>query len=328
MVIKKQVIFLFLILFSINTIAQELNKEKPITKEVMNEWMHELSNWGRWGKDDELGTLNLITPEKRKEAASLVSEGISVSLARDISKNPTLNNPYPLKQSVTIEEWAGHHWASDTYTMRYHGNDYSHIDALCHIFYDGNMYNGFSQNLVKENGAEKLDIQKMKTGIFTRGVLVDIPMLRNVAYLKKGDIIKPEDMVAWEKKTGIKIKSGDVLLIRTGRWSRYKEEGSWDFGKDAIGLHPTMAKWLKKRDVAVIGSDGVSDTYPSGIEDIGAPIHQLLLVALGMPLLDNLQLEELATKAANLNKWEFLFVTAPLRIPGGTGSPINPIATF
>ncbi|WP_169675731.1 cyclase family protein [Flavivirga algicola] len=310
------------------TIAQEPNKENPITKEVISEWMNELSNWGRWGKDDELGTLNLITPKKRKEAASLVTEGISISLARDISKKATRNNPHPLKQSITLEAWAGHNWASDTYTMRYHGNDYSHIDALCHIFYKGNMYNGFSQNLVKKNGAEKLDIQKMNTGIFTRGILVDMPLLKNVTYLKKEDIIKPEHMVAWEKKTGIKIKRGDVLLIRTGRWSRSKEEGVWNFGEDAVGLHPTMVKWLKERDVAVIGSDGVSDKYPSGIEGLGAPIHQLLLVALGMPLLDNLQLEALAAKAASLNRWEFLFVAAPLRIPGGTGSPINPIATF
>ena len=308
--------------------AQNSGDSKILTKETINQWTMELSNWGRWGEEDELGTLNLITAQKRKNAALLVTEGVSVSLARNIPKEISPNTPTPLKQDLFVGEWAGHTWALDEYIMNYHGFAYSHIDALCHIFYDKKMYNGFSQDLVKPTGAEKLGINKMNKGIFTRGVLVDVPRLKGVPYLKPGETIIPADIEAWEKETGLKIESGDVLLIRTGRWACEKEEGSWDFTKKAAGLHPTMAKWLKERDVSVLGSDGVSDRYPSGIEGISSPIHQLVLVGLGMPLLDNLELENLATMAASLNRWEFLFVAAPLPIPGGTGSPINPIATF
>jgi len=327
-------IFLFIVLtfalasISTDVVAQNSGDLKTITKEIINQWTEELSNWGRWGKDDELGTLNLITSNKRKEAASLVTEGISVSLALDVPKNIGPNSQSPLEHVLEISEWAGHTWAVDKYTMEYHGFAYSHIDALCHILYKGKMYNGFSQDFVKPNGAGKLDIQKMNKGIFTRGILVDIPRLKGIPYLKPGAAIMPADIEAWEEKTGLKIESGDVLLIRTGRWVCEQQEGSWDFTKAAAGLHPTMAKWLKVRDVSVLGSDGVNDKYPSGIEGISSPIHQLLLVGLGMPLLDNLDLEELATTAATLNRWEFLFVATPLRIPGGTGTPINPIATF
>jgi kynurenine formamidase len=327
-------IFLFILLSLMLTsipnhgVAQNTSDSITLTKEIINQWTEELSNWGHWGENDELGTLNLITPQKRKNAASLVREGISVSLARDIPKETGPNTPTPLKHNLSVGEWTGHMWAGDEYTMEYHGFAYSHIDALCHIFYKKKMYNGFSQDLVKPNGAEKLDIQKMNKGIFTRGVLVDIPRLKGVPYLKPGDTILPEDIEAWEEEMEIKIKSDDVLLIRTGRWACEKEEGSWDFTEKAAGLHPTIAKWLKERDVSVLGSDGVNDRYPSEIEGVSSPIHQLLLVGLGMPLLDNLQLEDLASMAASLNRWEFLFVAVPLRIPGGTGSPLNPIATF
>jgi kynurenine formamidase len=136
------------------------------------------------------------------------------------------------------------------------------------------------------------------------------------------------DLEAWEKETGVTVGSGDVLLIRTGRWAKVAKDGQWDFLAKAAGSHASVAAWLKARDVAVIGCDGVSDVMPSGVEGLVNPLHELVLVALGMPILDNLDLEAVAAAAAARKRPTFLFVGAPLRVPGGTGSPMNPLAVF
>lgn len=286
--------------------------------------MEELSNWGRWGDDDEMGTLNLITAEKRVQAAALVSEGISISLAFDLSKEENVNNGDPLiHELVTSGQWAG-----DTYTINYHGYAHSHLDALCHIASDGKLYNGFSEKGRRPNGVEKLGIENMSEGIISRGVLVDIPWLKGVAYLQPGTPILSEDLEAWEEKTGVRIESGDVLLIRTGRWECEKQNGIWNYSERAAGLHASAVQWLKGRDIAVLGSDGASDVLPSGVEGQTHPVHQLVLNALGTPILDNLNLEELAKKGTESDRWEFLFVGSPLRVMGGTGSPLNPLAIF
>jgi len=173
-----------------------------------------------------------------------------------------------------------------------------------------------------------MGVHHMKNGIFSRGILVDMPRFKGVPYLQPGTAITIGDLEAWEKETGITVKSGDILLIRTGRWAREKEKGKWNFVNAAAGLHASTARWLKERDVAVLGSDGTADVLPSGNESQTHPLHQLVLIGLGMPLLDNLNLEDVAKVAADQNRWEFLLVVAPLRIIGGTGSPLNPIATF
>ncbi len=303
------------------------SQEAAITKEYVHQLLEEVSNWGRWGQDDELGTLNLIGPQQRIAAANLVKDGESISMAFNLAKETTPMNQNPLEHNLQVLEFAGDTWAVDNYSINYHGFAHSHIDALCHIFYQGKMYNGFSQELVKPTGAEKLGIHNMSKGIISRGLLVDLPWLRGVPYLEPGTAILPEDLNDWEKKTGIRVGSGDVLLIRTGRWAK-QAEGSWNFTEAAAGLHPSVVKWLRERDVAVLGCDGVSDRYPSGLEVSQSPIHFLVLYGLGMPILDNLDLEELSVEARQRNRYEFLFVAAPLRVEGGTGSPLNPIAIF
>ena len=309
-------------------IAQATDTLPPLTTTTLEQWMSALSNWGRWGEEDQLGTLNLITPEKRRQAAALVAEGVSVSLAFDLAKEAGTNNEFPLEHSLRVHEDDGGVFAEDTYTIRYHGFAHSHVDALCHIFHQGKMYNGFPRSAVKPDGAEQLGVQTMKRGIFTRGVLVDIPWLKDVPYLEPGTAIRVEDLEAWEQKTGIRIASGDVLLVRTGLYQRRQEIGSWDFTQRAAGLHTAVVPWLKARDVATVGSDGTNEVFPSGIEGMPFPIHRLAVVALGMPLLDNLNLEDLAREAQARKRWTFLFVAAPLRVPGGTGSPLNPLALF
>lgn len=299
-----------------------------VTQAQFEVWLKDISNWGRWGKDDELGTLNLITPEKRKAAAALVQDGVSVSLALDLNKQRDDLNTNPFEQELKVGRFGGHEVAGDRYAVEYHGFAHSHMDGLTHFAHQGKLYNGFPVDVLEKGGARKLGIQNAKNGIFTRGVLVDIPWLRGVDYLEPGTAITSKDLEAWEARTGVKVASGDVLLIRTGRWERVRQKGQWNFLEAAAGSEASVAKWLKARDVAVIGSDGVSDVMPSNVEGLLNPLHELVLVGLGMPILDNLDLDPVAREAVRRNRWTFLFVGAPLRVPGGTGSPLNPLAIF
>lgn len=298
-----------------------------VTPEEVLGWVEELSNWGRWGPDDELGTLNLITAEKRRQAAALVQDGVAVSLARDVDKETAPDNPQPLEHSL---RWSGGQvgWGGDSYSISYHGYSYSHLDALSHTGVAGRLYNGYSTDTVAEGGAERLGIEVMGGGIFTRGVLIDLPRLRGVPFLEPGTAVTVEELQAWERSSGVTIEPGDVLLIRTGRWVKRAQDGPWPAGRQLAGLHASTAAWLHERDIAAIGCDGVTDVLPSGVEGFSHPLHQLALVAMGMPLFDNLDLDELAEEAAARGRLTFLFTAAPIRFPGGLGSPVNPTVVF
>jgi kynurenine formamidase len=297
-----------------------------ITHEQVDHWMKELSNWGRWGKDDQRGTLNLITPEKRRQAIQLVRDGVSVSLAHTLEKEKFPDNPRPLEQKMTLED--GVH-AMDLYTIWYHGSTITHIDALCHYSFEGKVYNGFSkQQYISESGCGILGVENQKSGFFTRGILVDLPLMKGVPYLEPGTPVYPSDLEAWEKYSGIKIGSGDALFVRTGRWVRRAKLGPWNVAANAAGYDASVMPWLKQRDVALLGNDGVTDVQPSGIEGVRRPIHQIAIVAMGLPLVDVMDLEAVAEEAARRRRWEFLLTVAPVPVPGGTGFPINPIATF
>jgi len=303
---------------------------KKMTRADVERLVKELSNWGRWGTDDERGALNLITPQKRAQAAMLVKRGLSVSLARDVEKIPAVDNKYPFNHTMLLlGKNAVGQFSSDRFSVAYHGVTHTHMDSLCHLFYRGRMYNGFSRDEVAQDGAGKLGIQNVKTGIFTRGVLIDIPRLRGLKYLEPGSAIYPAELDAWEKRAGVRVQSGDVVFIRTGRWARRDERGAWDTATDGMaGLHASCAVWLKKRDVAMLGSDAASDVIPSGIDGITHPVHLLTLHAMGVHIFDNCDLEELGRVAEKLGSWEFLITASPLAVPRGTGSPLNPIATY
>jgi len=299
-----------------------------LTKADIDRMMTELSNWGRWGKDDQLGALNLITPAKRKQAAALVTEGASVSLARNTNQDREPDNSNPYQHTMNLSGAGEGQWAVDTFSILFHGYQHTHMDALCHIFYQGKMYNGFSRQEVTAKGAQKLAISNLKQGIFTRGVLMDMAALKGVAYLEPDVAIYPEDLDAWEKKAGIKVGAGDAVFIRTGRWARRAAKGAWDIEKASPGLHASCARWLKQRDVALLGSDAASDLLPSGIEGVTHPVHLLTLAAMGVHIFDNCDLEALSEATAKRKRWAFLLTAAPIPITGGTGSPLNPIATF
>jgi kynurenine formamidase len=301
-------------------------QQQTVTKSQVDRWMTELSNWGRWGKDDQRGTLNLITPETRKAAAKLVREGISVSLAHTIEKDQAPDSPRPLGQQMTLDT-AGH--AMDLYTIWYHGSVITHVDALCHYSFDGKIYNGFLRsNITQGPGCVQNGIENQKDGYMTRGILVDMPLLRKEPYLKPGTPIYPSDLEAWETLAGIKIGSGDALFLRTGRWAQRSKEGAWNVAANSAGFHASVLPWLKQRGVSLLGNDAVTDVQPSGVPESPRPIHQVAIVALGLPLVDVMDLEAVAREAARLRRWDFLLTVAPVPVLGGTGFPINPIATF
>ena len=318
------------VVLGISVVPAAAQSQRRMTKDDVESLLQEVSNWGRWGDDDQLGALNLITPEKRRSSARLVREGLSVSLARQVEKQAAADNPSPFEHRMdswgegTTEQWAG-----DTFTVKYHGYAHTHMDSLCHLFHNGKLYNGFSRDVVTRQGAQKLQILNVKNGIFTRGILFDIPKLRGVDYLEPGTPIFPEELEAWENRIGTRVQPGDVIFIRTGRWARRKAKGPWGAESEgAAGLHASCGRWLKSRDIAMIGSDAATDVLPSGIPGVSHPVHLIVLHALGVHIFDNCDLQELAGTANRLNRWEFLLTASPLAVEGGTGSPLNPIATF
>ena len=295
--------------------------------------MDELSNWGRWGPDDQLGAANLITPEKRLEALALATEGVTVSLAHRVLQDEADDVPLPFGRrmlGVPDAEAASAFFGgvSDNYQVSYHGYSHSHIDSLCHILHKGQMYNGVSQDTITEAGCSNASIVNLQGGIVTRGVLVDVPRLKGVPYLEPGTPIYMEDLDAWEEMAGVTVRPGDAVFIRTGRWARRAEVGPWTISENAAGLHASTMPWFRSRDVSFLGSDAALDVVPSLVEDVRLPVHLLTIVAMGVDLFDNQDLEALAETAASLNRWEFTLVAAPLAVENGTGSPVNALAIF
>ena len=285
-----------------------------------------LSNWGRWGDDDQLGALNVITPEVTAAAAATVRTGRAVSCARPLDTVSSADNPSPVAHHMTGTATEG--MGADYFAISPHGFATSHIDALCHIFHEGKIYNGYPAESVTAHGATKLGIHRLRDGIVTRGVLLDIPALRGVDALEPGEPIFPEDLEAAETKAGLAVRPGDALLVRTGRWQWRRAHGAWDAGSLAAGLDASCLPWLRERDVATLGSDCVSDVLPSRVDCVGMPIHSVVIVAMGVHLVDNLDLDALGAACAEESRWEFLFTVAPLVLRRGTASPVNPIALF
>ncbi len=285
-----------------------------------------LSNWGRFGPRDQLGTLNLITPEKRAAAAKLVRSGRVVSAARPLPTQPSIENPNPVAHHMTGTATEG--WGGDYFAIASHGFATTHIDALCHIFHEGKLYNGYAIETVTAHGALELGIHELGAGIVSRGVLLDVPRARGVPYLENGEPIFPEDLERAERDARLRVGPGDILFVRTGRWALREALGPWDPRQSLAGLDASCLPWLHERGVAALGSDGVSDVVPSRVLGVTMPIHSVAIVALGLHLIDNLELEPLARACAEETRWEFLLTLAPLVLFRGTASPLNPIALF
>jgi kynurenine formamidase len=291
-------------------------------------WQVELSNWGRWGKDDELGALNLITPAKRRAAAALVKEGITVSLASNASTEKDVDIPCPVEWAMLTASPAG---ATDRAGYPcIHGAGTTHLDSFAHRFFNGKMWNGYSvaEFVTMQGGAARNSILTMKNGIVTRGVLYDLPRLKGAPYLEPGTRIFPEDLEAWERQARVRAGPGDALLLRWGRWARRARLGPWPIDEGSAGLDNSVIPWLKNRDIALLGweTPGYMPQPPGDLPRLA--LHDFVLTMLGVPLIDRADFEALSEAAAQRNRWEFLLTVAPLPIPKGTGSPVNPIAIF
>jgi len=301
----------------------------PLVSEAQYErWQVELSNWGRWGPEDEMGALNLITAEKRRAAAALVRSGRTVSLASTVDLEQSVDNPCPPQWEMANASRSG---ATDRIAYPcIHGAGTTHIDGFAHRFFDGRMWNGYPVDdlVTMEEGAKRNAVLTMKDGIVTRGVLYDIPRLEGVAYLEPGTRITVQDLEAWEARTGVRAGPGDAMLLRWGRWARRDAVGPFDTWAEAAGLDNAVIPWLKARDIAILGWESPGYTpRPEGDLPTLA-LHDFALTMLGIHLLDRADLRALSEMAAAEGRWEFMLMIAPLPIPNGTGSPINPIAVF
>jgi kynurenine formamidase len=301
-----------------------------VSADEFRELFERVSNWGRWGPEDERGALNYLTPEKVAAATGLVRSGRTVSLSRPLNTEREPDNPEPADHRMTMlggrEHPEGLAFAKDYIGVDYHNDSHSHLDALCHVSFDDSLYNGRPANSVSATGAAVETVEVLKDGLIGRGVLLDIPRARGVSWLEPGDSVLPGDLEEAERREGVTVGGGDILLVRTGHATRLDELGTWDVGSLKAGLHPSCALFLSERRVSALGCDSNSDTAPPVTEGVGFPMHVLTLTAMGVHLLDYLHFGELPAVCEREQRWEFLFVGAPLRIGGGTGSPLNPIA--
>ncbi|HVU22348.1 MAG TPA: cyclase family protein [Rhizomicrobium sp.] len=312
--------------------------KSPTTTAEMRKMFDAVSNWGRWGKDDERGTLNYLTPDRVAAAGRLVKTGTQVSCARDFPVVPGPENPTPALHHIVMggDDPCAHgvpglEVSLDFIGIAYHGLASSHIDALCHVFVEGKMYNGFPATDVRSTGARRNSIMAAKEGIVGRGVLLDIPRLRGQAFVALDKPVMPDELDAAEKAQQVGIGEGDILLVSVGRDAQKRHQPHKPGTEFAMaGLDPACIPWLHSRKIAVLGSDAVHDPSPpvNMIEGWRIPVHMCALAGMGLHLLDNLRLIELENACADANRWEFLFTVAPLRIARGTGSPVNPIAIF
>jgi kynurenine formamidase len=292
-----------------------------------------LKTWGAWGEDDQRGTLNHLTPERAAAAARLVRTGRSISLAHDLATEPRPEHPNPVQHHMLASGDArdsngipGYEAARDHLALDVHGLWTTHVDALSHMFVRGQMYGGRPASDVRSDGARSNTVLSMAGGVIGRGVLLDIPRTRGVDHLGAGEVATVADLERAESVQGVAVGPGDILLVATGREHRRRETRGFD---GLAGLHPGCLPWLHDREVAVLGSDGISDPMPFlGTEEWPFPVHQIGIVAMGLTLIDNVSVVELAGACAEGGRWEFLFTMAPLRIPRATGCPVNPVAVL
>jgi kynurenine formamidase len=283
-----------------------------------------------WGPDDRRGALNYVTPAEVLTAASEVRLGRTVSLAAPVEDWVTPDNPEPsqhqMKGPLGADAGRGLSFSRDRIAMNIHGNADSHVDALCHVIFDGELYNGVAADTVTGTGAAELSIGLAADGIVGRGVLIDVPRSRGVPWLEPGDHVTVDDLLAAERDQDVRVGQGDIVLVSVGHRQRRNERGPWDAAAARAGLHPTVLPLLAQRRIAALGSDGNNDTAPSAADGVDFPVHVLAINALGLHLLDYLQFTELTEACAAVGRWSFLCIIAPLRLPTGTGSPVNPIA--
>ncbi len=300
----------------------------PPTVEEYRAYRERFSNWGRWGDDDQLGTLNFITEETRRAAAALVREGRSISLANPLATAqviPGHRNPTPADHRMNV----GAMGSGDYIGVSYHGFVNTHIDALCHIFTeDGRLYNNRPASGVSEAGAAANSVDAWRDGIVTRGVLYDVARHRGVEYVPLDEPVHGWELQDIAAAEGVQPKPGDAVLVRCGASAFWSANPAFEPAWKAPGLHASVLEFLYEHDAALLGWDLMEAPGQDDYRAPALPIHSIAIPYLGMPLLDNANFDEIAVACADLRRWEFQLVIAPLVVIGGTGSPVNPIAVI
>jgi kynurenine formamidase len=308
---------------------------RPVSAREFADVYEACKNWGRWGPDDERGALNYIIPEHVRAASALVRSGRTVSCGWPLDTKAGPDNPKPvvhhmtMLQDLDIGDQSRLRFTCDFMGIEFHGDAHSHIDALCHVVYDGKLYNGLAvEQAVSSVGASRQTMDVARDGLVSRGVLLDIPRLRGTGWVEPGEAVLREEIEAAEAAQGVRIGQGDLVLFRTGHARKRIEEGPWDAANAKAGIHTSAMPLFHERKVAAIGYDGDGEAVPSNCEGVMYPIHTIGVNAMGLYFLDSLYLEDLAAACQHEGRSEFLLVIAPLRLAAGTGSPVNPIAVL
>jgi kynurenine formamidase len=310
-----------------------VEKKMAPTEDVILKHFETLSNWNKWGPDDVLGSLNFVTDEKRFEAAASVEYGMAVSCAwplasLDMPRDEVFRRE---TQRTSGREEGEPTWesTSEIVTHGFHGVATTHLDSLSHFAWRGEFYNGNPASDAPPEGSEVLGVSAATAGVVTRGVLVDVARRRDVKWVEPGEGVTPSELEAVERSCDVSVRQGDAVLLRTGWGLRRQECGLEAISGDRrAGWHAACLPWLHARRVALIGCDTTQEVRPSGYTSMRSPVHVIGIVAMGLWLLDNCDLEALSDHCSRLQKWDFLFVCLPLPIVGGTGSPVNPVAVL
>ena len=308
------------------TNQSEHGRQAPSKEEVLG-YLKDDVNWGRWGPDDQKGAVNLVDDAKRLRAAGLVKSGRAVSLSREFPVTPAPNNPTPAIHYMRKgPREPGGGMSTDYYGISYHGTATTHLDALCHVWDHNGMWNGKDPNeMIQFDGAKYGAVDHWKEGIITRGVLLDVPRHRGTDYVTQETPIH-----AWELQDicdaqGVQMEPGDALVVYGGR-EKWNADGNAIWGSDPTqrpGLHASCLKFIRQSDCCVLVWD-MMDHTPNGY-DLPWSVHGSIF-AYGIGLLDNALLQPLAEACAEEGRWEFMLTINPLRVVGGTGSPVNPVA--
>jgi kynurenine formamidase len=316
-----------------------VTREDPTESQIM-QWFDTLNNWGRWGAEDERGTLNLITPAKRRHAAALVRDGVTVSCAHTITYDVASDVPIPPRHFMTLfpdpepGSYGQQGGSVDEFLYGPHGLTITHLDTPAHSLWrsDPNRpsttYNGHvAAGKITSRGAMICSVEVAGDGIVSRGVLLDIAGLRGVEWLAPGTAIYPEDLDAAEKAQGVRVESGDVLFVRTGHPAYRAKNGPPPDGSFS-GPQAACLPWLRERDVAVLSFDTVNEVGPNQYPKIGFPIHGVGIGGLGLWLIDNGNYEQLVAECRRLNRWDFFVAVGVLKWQNATGTAVNPVAVF
>jgi len=308
------------------TSPRATSRARDLTDGELEAMFRRCSNTGKWGPNDELGTLNFITPAKRIAAAQLVKTGEVVSVGRDLTTRQSKTNGQPVVHVMMFSD-ANSPSCGDYFTIAPHGMVVTHMDALCHFSWKDQFYNGRKRSeTLTASGAKWGSIYAQRQGIFTRGVLLDVAAARRVSWYKPDEYVTVADFEVAEKRQRVRVESGDAIFVRTGMERMEAELGEQDIYPRA-GLHAECVEWMHNRQVSVYGGDCIEKLpYPS--ESFTSAVHMIVLASMGLPILDWPSLTELARTCERLGRWDYLLTTAPLRLPGGTASPINPLCLF